>query len=90
MIKLLKLNVESWILMYLKCLKNNILMDKLRVQEYVDINENSHLIFTSEYFVERKPFMQTFKKDNNVFKVPQLTKGYRVHLKRRKFFRKGF
>jgi len=70
--------------------QNNILMDKLRVQEYVDINENSHLIFTSEYFVERKPFMQTFKKDNNVFKVPQLTKGYRVHLKRKKFFRKGF
>ena len=28
MIKLLKLNVESWILMYLKSLKNNILMDK--------------------------------------------------------------
>ena len=28
MIKLLKLNGESWILMHLKCLKNNILMDK--------------------------------------------------------------
>ena len=70
--------------------QNNILMDKLRVQESIDIHGRSHLIFTSEYFVRRKPFMRTFKRNNDIFKIPQLNKGYRRHLKKKRFFKQNF
>ena len=50
--------------------QNGILMDKLRVQESIDINGKSHLILTSEYFVRRKLFMKTFKRKMISSKFP--------------------
>jgi len=70
--------------------QNNILMDKLRVQESIDVNGESHLILTSEYFVRRKPFMRIFKRNTNIFDIPQLNRGYKRRFKKKNFFRQNF
>ena len=65
-------------------------MDKLRVQESIDVNGESHLILTSEYFVRRKPFMRIFKRNTNIFDIPQLNRGYKRRFKKKNFFRQNF
>lgn len=70
--------------------QNDILMDKLRVQESIDINGKSHLILTSEYYVRRRPFMRNFKRKIDIFEIPQLNRGYRRYFRKKKFFKQNF